>query len=188
MEDEKIVALYWARQEQAVEETEKTYGPYLFAIAQRILGDHWDAEECVSDTYRGAWDSIPPHKPERLSAYLAKLTRRSAMKIWRARDAQRRGGGEGALSLDELSDCIPNGSSLEEDITAKELAAAIDRFLLELPKVQRQVFVLRYFYGCNIRELCQKFGFSKSKTESMLHRTRQKLKEHLRKEGYIHEC
>lgn len=187
MEDEKIVALYWARQEQAIAETAKTYGPYLLAITQRILGDRRDAEECVSDTYRGAWDSIPPHKPELLSAYLAKLARRSALKVWRARDAQRRGGGETALSLDELSECVPDGHSLEEELTARELAKAIDRFLLSLPREQRQIFVCRYFHGYAIRDIGKRFGFSKSKTESMLHRIRQKLKEYLQKEGYIHE-
>lgn len=188
MEDETIVGLFWAREERAIQETEKKYGGYLFSIAQRLLGDSRDAEECVSDTYRGAWDSIPPHRPQLLSAYLAKLTRRSAMKVWRARDAQRRGSGETALSLEELGECIADSQSPEEALTAKELAGTIDRFLLALPVQERRVFVCRYFHGYSIRELEAKFGFSKSKVETMLHRTRKKLKACLQKEGYIHDC
>lgn len=188
MEDERIVALYWAREERAIGETAKKYGPYLLSVAQRILGDRRDAEECVSDTYRGAWDSIPPNKPQLLSAYLAKLTRRSAMKVWRCRDAQRRGGGETALSLDELAECIPDNRTVEETVSAKELAQAIDAFLLALPQEQRQVFVCRYFHGYSIRDIGKRFGFSKSKVESMLFRTRKKLKDYLQKEGYIHDC
>lgn len=187
MEDEAIVALYWARKEQAIRETAKKYDDYLDTIARRILGDPLDAAECVNDTYLAAWDSIPPHRPQQLSTYLAKLTRRIAMKIWRSRDTQKRGGGEIALSLEELSQCIPHRQTPEDTISAKELAAAIDTFLLSLPKTERLVFVHRYFYGCSIRELCRQFGFGKSKTETMLFRTRKKLKAHLQEEGYLYE-
>lgn len=185
MEDSAIVALYWHRQEEAALETQEKYGAYCMQIATRILGDPEDARECVNDVYAAAWSSIPPNCPENLKTYLGKLTRRISMKRWRSRDAQKRGSGEIALSLEELADCIPSGISLEEQLAGKELTQNLNDFLRKLPKQQRQIFVLRYWYGCSVREISGKFGFSKSKVESMLHRTRTKLRETLRKEGYF---
>lgn len=188
MEDEKIVSLYWARDEQAIVETERKYGKYCLEIALRILGDSHDAEECVNDTYWGAWDSIPPHRPAALATYLGKITRRLSMKVWRNRDAQKRGGGETALSLEELNGCIPDGSNVEDDLSFKELVAILNDFLAGLPAPERRVFLRRYWHNCSIGEICSQFGFSKSKTESMLHRTRKKLRRRLEKEGWFHEC
>lgn len=187
MEDRQIVELYWARDQQAIEETAAKYGNYCHAIASRILGNAEDAEECVNDTYRGAWDSIPPHRPAVLQTYLAKLTRRISMKVWRSRDTQKRGGGELALSLEELGRCIPDGKSIDEGLCCRELVDTINRFLREQPEQERRVFILRYFHTCSIAEIGKRFGFSKSKVESMLHRTRKKLKKRLEKEGYFHE-
>ena len=188
MEDRDIVALYWSRREQAIRETQKKYGPYLTAIALRLLGDPLDAEECVQDTYQAAWDSIPPQKPEALSAYLAKLTRRIAMKTWRSRDTQKRGCGQIPLSLEELGECISTPTTPQQQLEAKELARSIEEFLKTLSVEERGIFLRRYFHGASIREICKAFGYSKSKVESQLHRTRRKLKAHLEKEGYIHDC
>lgn len=187
MEDRDIVALYWGRQERAIRETQKKYGPYLTAIALRLLGDPQDAEECVQDTYQAAWDSIPPQKPESLSSYLAKLTRRTAMKVWRSRDTQKRGQGQIPLSLEELGDCIPAPEDAHQQLEAKELARSIDAFLKTLSVEERGIFLRRYFHGASIREICKAFGYSKSKVESQLHRTRQKLRNHLKKEGYLYD-
>ena len=188
MEDREIVALYWARQDRAIGETAKKYEAYLDTVARRILGDPLDAAECVNDTYLAAWNSIPPNKPEHLAGYLAKLTRRIAMKVWRGRDAQKRGGGEAALSLEELGDCIPAPGSLEGALEARELGKAIDAFLRKLPETERRVFLKRYFYSQSIREIGQSFGFTNSKVETMLFRTRKKLGAYLQKEGYVHGC
>ena len=185
MEDSVIVEMYWNRQQEAARLTQEKYGSYCMQIARRILGDPEDALECVNDTYAAAWDSIPPNRPENLKTYLGKLTRRISMKRWRGRDAQKRGGGEIALSLEELGDCVPSGVNLEQQQQTRELTESIRTFLENLPKQQRQVFVLRYWYGCSIREIGDKFGFSKSKVEGILHRTRKKLQENLRKEGYF---
>ena len=185
MEDSTIVALYWNRKEEALQLTQEAYGGYCMQIALRILGDAEDARECVNDTYTAAWNSIPPNSPENLKTYLGKLTRRICLKRWRCRDAQKRGSGEMDLSLEELGECIPAGVSLEEQLMGRELSESLNRFLEKLPRPQRQTFVLRYWYGCSVREIGSRFGFSKSKVESMLHRTRKKLAEHLRKEGYF---
>ena len=102
MDDSQIIDLYWARQGSAISETNKKYGRYLFSIANHILAQHEDSEECVNDTYWGAWNSIPPHKPTVLSAYLGKITRRLALKKHRGNTAQKRGGTEADLSLEEV--------------------------------------------------------------------------------------
>lgn len=184
MEDAAIVELFWQRQEQALDITAVQYGGYCMQIARRILGNEQDAEECVSDVYQAAWDSIPPNRPENLRAYLGKLVRRISMKRWRSMDTQKRGGGEIALSLEELQDCIPDGMDLEAVLRAKDLVRILNRFLESLPKQERQVFVLRYWHGCSVREIRSACGFSKSKVETMLFRTRKKLRQQLWKEGY----
>lgn len=184
MKDAEIVSLFWQRKGRALEVTAEQYGNYCMQIARRILGNDLDAEECVNDTYRAAWDSIPPNRPENLRTYLGKLTRRISMKRWRSMDAQKRGGGEMVLSLEELAECIPEGSSPEHILDEKELVCVLNTFLESLPRQERQVFVLRYWHGCSLREIGIGCGFSKSKVESMLFRTRKKLRQQLLKEGY----
>ena len=185
MDDKSIVDLFWQRNEQAIFNTAEKYEPYLHSIALRILGDPSDAEECVNDTYNAAWNSIPPHRPAVLSTYLGKLTRRISLKVLRSRSAQKRGNNEIALSLDELSECIPAGFCLDDAIALKELTNTINSFLAALPVTERRVFVLRYWHALPIASICKQLGFSKSKVESMLHRTRVKLKNQLEKEGYF---
>ena len=185
MDDKSIIDLFWQRNEQAITKTAEQYEPYLRSIAFRILGDRSDAEECVNDTYHAAWDSIPPHKPAVLSTYLGKLTRRISLKVLRSRGAQKRGNNEVTLSLDELSECIPAGSCLDDAIAHQELVATINLFLSSLPVNERRVFILRYWHALPILSICQQLGYSKGKVESMLHRTRAKLKRKLEKEGYF---
>lgn len=185
MDDKSIVDLFWQRNEQAISNTAEKYEPYLRSIAFHILGDPSDAEECVNDTYNAAWNSIPPHKPAVLSTYLGKITRRICLKVLRSRSAQKRGSNEFTLSLDELSECIPSECCLDDAIELKELTSTINAFLASLPVADRRVFVLRYWHALPVLSICNQLGFSKSKVESMLHRTRTKLKNKLEKEGYF---
>lgn len=187
MEDDGIIALYWSRAERAVEETAAKYGGYCYAIAYRILANAEDAYETVNDTYLYAWNSMPPHRPAVLSTFLGKLTRRAALNKWRYRNAEKRGGGEVTLALDELVDCIPSQESVQEALETEELAKRISRFLAALPKTERRVFICRYWYLDPIAKLCEQFGFSESKVKSMLYRTRKKLLSYLREEGVIDE-
>ena len=187
MEDDEIVALYWARSEQAVKETARKYGKYCYAIAYRILASEEDAAECVNDTWLHAWNSIPPHRPVIFSAFLGKLTRRAALHRWRYYHAEKRGGGEMALVLEELENCIPAHGSVQETLESKELTAHLNSFLRTLPKTERRVFVCRYWYLDPIADICMQFGFSQSKVKSMLYRTRIKLLSYLQKEGFIDE-
>lgn len=187
MEDKQIVDLYWQRSERAIDETARKYGGYCYAIAKGILDDTEDARETVNDTYLGAWNSIPPHKPLVLSTYLGKLTRRYALKRRERQSAQKRGSGEVALALEELSGCIPSGDSPQRHVEQRELTASLDRFLGTLPPVQRRVFVCRYWYLDPISDIAERFGFSQSKVKSMLHRLRKQLKQHLEREGLYDE-
>ena len=183
MEDTQIVDLYFVRDEQAINETAYKYGKYLFTIANNILLSRPDAEEAVNDTYMGAWCSIPPHRPNRLSTYLGKITRRCSLEKWKASHAQKRGGGEVTLALEELEDCIPGKDSPQTQMEQKELIQSINAFIKTLPETEQRVFVYRYWYLTPVKSIAYDFGFSESKVKSMLSRTRTKLKHHLEKEG-----
>ena len=185
MDDELIVQLYWDRSENAIAETDRKYGAYCNSIAYGILQNKEDAEESVSDTYMDAWNSMPPHHPSILATFLGKITRRISIDRWRSKTRLKRGGGEIDLALEELEQCIAGGQSPEQEIEQKKLAQAINDFLDELPVQERRVFLARYWYMDSIREIAAHFKFSQSKVLSMLFRTRNKLRQHLEKEGYL---
>lgn len=185
MTDQQLIELYWARSETALAETQRKYHRYCYSIAYGILEDREDAAECVNDAWLAAWNTIPPRRPENLSAYLGKLTRNTALKRWRAQTAAKRGGGQMALALEELSECIPAPTGTEDDLLAGELADALNRFLDGLPKASRQVFLRRYWLLEPVEAIALSMGFSIPKTASILRRTRLKLRDHLSKEGLL---
>ncbi len=188
MEDKQIVALYWQRSESAISETAGKYGNYCYTIAYNILYNNEDADESVNDTYMGAWNSMPPNKPDILSAFLGKITRNIALNKWRHKNAEKRGGGQVAVALDELVECIPSGEKPEDKVEAMELAKIINIFLAGLKDMERRVFVCRYWYLDPITEISKQFGYSESKVKSMLFRTRNKLQAYLEKEGICIEA
>ena len=181
MQDGQIVELYFARNEEAIAATSAKYNSYCMQIAMNILHNREDSEECVNDTYLAAWNSIPPQRPEKLSAYLGRLTRNLSLNRYKSMNAARRGGGELELSLHELDECIADSSFIERG--EEEVGKIISEFLYTRPKEARQVFVRRYFYNDPIAEISDRFGMSESKVKSMLHRTRLALKEHLEENG-----
>lgn len=183
MEDARIVDLYWARSETAIDETSTKYGKYCYTIAHNILANAEDADESVNDTYLDAWNSMPPHRPVILSTFLGKITRRISIDKWRSHSAEKRGGGEIILALDELSDCVPSSRNVEQEVEAAMLGKLIDNFVMSLPIMERRVFICRYWYLDPIASICQQFGFSQSKVKVMLHRTRNSLRNYLEKEG-----
>lgn len=187
MEDSSIVELYWTRSENAIAETASKYGKYCYTIAFNILFNTEDAEESVNDTYLGAWNSMPPHRPSILSIFLGKITRRISLKKWRDKNADKRGGGEVSLVLDELEDCIPSDDDVEQKLHMAELEKMISAFIKTLPDIERWVFISRYWYLDPIPTICKQFGFSQSKVKSMLHRTRGKLMTYLKKEGILND-
>ncbi|MGE4354478.1 MAG: RNA polymerase sigma factor [Oscillospiraceae bacterium] len=187
MDDSRIVELYWTRSESAIDETAAKYGKYCYAIANNILANAEDAQESVNDTYLGAWNSMPTHRPAILSTFLGKITRRISIKKWQEKYAAKRGGGEIVLALEELCDCIPSEQGVEKELELAELSKIIDNFVMALPVTEMRVFICRYWYLDPISDICQQFGFSQSKVKSMLHRTRQKLLLHLEREGITYD-
>ncbi len=185
MDDEKIVDLYWARSEKAIEETEKKYGRYCRTISYNVLADAEDAEECVNDAWLKAWGSMPSHRPSRLSCYLGKLTRWLSLSRLRENNSLKRGGGELPLVLDELAETLDSGASTEKDLEIRELNRGIRRLLDGLGEDERDVFLSRYWYLASISEIADKHGFSESKVKSMLHRTRIKLLEQLKEDELL---
>lgn len=183
MEDSRIVELYWARSESAITETVSKYGKYCYSIAYNILANAEDADESVNDTYLGAWNSIPSHRPSILSSFLGKITRRLSIDKWRKRSADKRGCGEVPLVLEELQDCIPVEHDFEQTTQMSELEEVINRFVVALPKTEQKIFVCRYWYLDSILEISSHFGFSESKVKSVLYRVRKKLLSYLKKEG-----
>lgn len=178
MEDKEIVELYFERSERAIDATAKQYGAYCHAIARNLLGSDADAEECVNDVWLSAWNSIPPNRPSALRTYLGKLVRRLSVSRIRYRTAEKRGGGEIPLILDELAEVLPDEERESDDLTHD----ALNRFLSQLGETERRVFLCRYWYGDPVKEIAAHFGFSESKVKSMLYRTREKLKEYLESE------
>ena len=181
MTDDKIVALYWARSEDAIKETEKAYGSYCYYIAFHILHEKQDANETVNDTYLKAWQNMPPQKPNPLKAFLGRITRQLSINRLEKRNATKRGG-EYALSLDELENVI--GDNTQDIADQVALSEALTRFLYALPITQRRIFVRRYWYFESINEIASTFSISESKVKSMLMRLRKKLKQHLEQEGF----
>ena len=183
MEDQKILDLFFQRSQRAIEETDKKYGSYLYKIAHNILSDREDSKECVNDTYFGAWNAIPPKRPGFLGAFLGKMTRYISIDRWRKCSAQKRGSGEVALALEELTECVSGQPGIEEQMIQREIVASLNRFLASLSVDERTVFLCRYWYVNSMEEIARKTGFSLGKIKSMLHRTRKKLAASLQKEG-----
>lgn len=184
MQDDQIVALYWQRDEHAIQETEQKYGRYLSKIAYNILSDSEDCKECINDTYLKAWNSIPPHRPGALAAYLGKITRELAIDIFRTRNRKKRQASEYALSLSELEECVPDTVSTEQSADLHLLAEAINSYLSSLSREARVTFVGRYYYMDSLKEIAAYQGMSEAKVKSMLYRTRQGLKIYLQQEGF----
>lgn len=187
MEDEQIISLYWQRNEAAIAHTEAKYGAYCQSIAYRILEDAHDAEETVNDTYLRTWNTIPPQWPSNLTTYLGKITRNLAIDRRRRRRTKKRGSGAYEVALEELSSCLAGGDSPEELAVASELTACIDSFLGQLPSAERRVFIRRYWHFCSISEIAAQYGYSLTKTKTMLYRARKQLRQYLVERGVMNE-
>ena len=183
MEDAAIIDLYWARDEAALQESDRKYGAFCRTIALNILTAREDAEECVNDTWLRAWNAIPPAKPSPLRVFLGRITRNLSLDRFRAARAQKRGGGTMEVLLDELGQCVPASGSVEGSFDAKETAAVITRFLDGLPELQRQIFLRRYWFGDGLDAIASRFALREGTVKSNLFRLREKLRQVLEREG-----
>ena len=185
MDDSRIMELYWQRDEGAIQETDRKYGPYCFAIADNILHNKEDAKECVNDTWLKVWNAIPPQRPNNLRMFVAKIARNLSFNRYNARSAEKRGGGEIVLALDELSECLASNANVEREYAAKELGQCIRVFIRALPERDGNVFVRRYFFTEAVSEIAKRYGLTENHVMVILSRTRKKLKTHLIKEGFF---
>ena len=183
MEDSKIIDLYWARSQQAVAESENKYGAYCRTVARNILDRAEDAEECVNDTWLRAWNVMPPQRPAVLQAFFGKLTRNLSLDRWRRERAQKRGGSQVELAIEELEDCLAARDRVEEALDTQHTAGLISDFVRGLSKQDRVLFVRRYWYLDDIQTLARRMGMGQSQVKSRLHRIRKRLKTELEKEG-----
>ena len=184
MKDQDIVNLYWDRNENAIHQTQMKYGAYLSKVSYNILADFEDSKECVNDTYLAAWNSMPENRPNNLATYLGKITRQISIDVFRKRHREKRYASEYAVSLDELGDSFTDGVTPEQELNAKLLDEAINRFVSALPAMAQKAFVGRYYFFDSLKEIASYCGMTESKVKILLFRTRQNLKLYLKKEGY----
>lgn len=184
MEDAKIVQMYWDRDPDAIVQTAEKYGVYCRTIAVNILGSPEDAEECVNDTYMSAWRAIPPHRPSVLSTFLGKLTRNLSFNRYKQLRADKRGGSQIPVVLDELTECVLDRASVEQAMEYRELVQAVDTFLDGLPMEKRVMFVRRYWYNDSMAQIAVRMGKKEKTVSKTLERVRRQLRKHLEERGY----
>ena len=184
MEDEKIVQLYWQRDESAVSATAEKYGPYCTAIAHRILHSRRDEEECVNDTWLAAWNAMPPHRPSILSAFLGRLTRNLAFNRYTRAHAEKRGGGETELVLHELAEIVSGREDVCGEVERQELVRELNAFLNALSAKKRAIFLQRYWYGHSVGDIAVRWGMKETAVSMMLHRLRRELRQYLTERGF----
>lgn len=185
MDDKQIVELYWNRIETAIEETSRKYSHFCFYIANGILQNKEDSDECVNDTYLQVWNAVPPQRPQSLKAFLGKITRNLALHKWEKRQAKKRGKDEVTCALEELQECIPSAMDVENVTEQIVLVDTLNHFLSSLDKENRNIFMQRYFCFSTIKEIAIRYQMGESKVKMSLFRSRGKLKNMMEKEGIV---
>lgn len=181
MDDRTIIELYFARDEQAIKETDAKYGKLCYRIANNILNNDEDSQECVNDTYVGVWNTIPPTRPNNFKAFVCRITRNLSLKRIEAAARQKRSQAT-VVSLDEFAEILPD-ENIADGVTDETIGKAISDFLRKEKEEVRNVFVRKYYFFDSIGEIAKRYGFTESKVKNMLYHTRNKLKDYLIKEG-----
>jgi len=184
MEDDEIIRLFFERDETALSETERKHGKRCRIIAENILNNREDAADCLNDAYFKIWNLIPPERPEFLGAFVSSIVKYTAIDMLKAKCAGKRGGGEMTRTIEELEDVVSDNSDIERTYENREIIEKINDFLEGLPFENRKMFVLRYWYCCEISEIADRFGIRKNTVSVMLNRTRNRLRKYLEKEGF----
>lgn len=184
MNDSTIIELLWNRDEQAISELKCKYEKLCFRVAGNILSRYEDAEECVNASYYAVWDTIPPQRPKGLGTYLCRLLKNIAISRVRYNTADKRSS-DFAVSLEEMEQCIPDASGVEESVSASMLGEEISRFLRTQPKKYRMIFVRRYWYSDSLAEIAELYEMNENTVATYLFRTRKRLGEFLKREGYF---
>jgi len=184
MQDHQIIALYNQRDERAIEQTAQKYGSYCLSIAQNILRNMQDSEECVNDTWLQTWNSIPPACPTVLKTYVGRITRNLSINRYKSKNRDKRGGGEATLALDELAEVASMDQSTQRYVDHLVFAESFNRFLRSLPERDCNIFIRRYYHVDGVEAIAKRYGISKANVFKILSRTRQALKVFLEEEGF----
>lgn len=183
MDEQEIIGLFFERSEQAIAELDGRCGKLGRRLAENILGSARDAEECLNDAYLALWNTIPPERPQSLSAYLCRVLRNLAIKRYHANTAQKRNSHYDA-ALEELEDCLPAGETAESILSAHELTRLLNAFLATLPPTDRRLFLGRYWLSQPVAVIAKELAISENNAAVRLSRIRGRLRLYLRKEGY----
>ena len=178
MEDEKIIELFFERSEQAIRELNMKYGKICRSLSYNIVSSREDAEECVSDAYLGAWNAIPPARPDPLLSYIAKIVRNLSLKLYWKKEAAKRGG-HYTMALEEIEGCIAGQNTAEDELDARELARILGEFLDALTVENRVIFLRRYWFADSCRDIAELVGLTEKNVSVRLSRTREKLRRYL---------
>lgn len=184
MEDQLIIEMFFSRSEEAINSVSGQYGHLCMSIARHILGSPEDAEECVNDAYLALWNSIPPTRPDSLPAYLCRIVRNISLMKYRKNTAEKRNSYYDA-SLDELAECLVGADDVQSTLEVRELTEAINSFLDKQKKLDRVLFVKKYWFCLETSEIADELGLSTNYVNVHLHRTRRRLQQHLEKGGYL---
>ncbi|MBQ6813977.1 MAG: sigma-70 family RNA polymerase sigma factor [Lachnospiraceae bacterium] len=186
MTDQKIIELYFSRDESAIKYTEEKYGKYCKKIAENVLGDSEDSKECVNDTWFKVWQAIPPLRPDNFKVFLAKIARNLAINKYKSKTSIKRGGSNMDDIYEEIALCIPDASkNIESEYLEKELSSIISDFLKKQPVQRSNFFVRRYFFNETMEEIAKRYKVSTGNVMTSLSRTRKELKKYLESEGYV---
>lgn len=184
MSDADIVELYWARDEQAIKATDVKYRSFLLSVAQNIVHDMRDSEECLDDTYLGAWNAMPPARPTLLQAFLTTIMRRVAINRYKANKRHKRVASELTVSLSDLGDILADEDDVTTELQAKELAATISRYVRSLPDRQMVIFISRFYMARPLADIAKEVGCSLATVKREITTIKSDLKKHLESEGY----
>ncbi len=184
MDDSSIIALYNARDERAITETSDKYGKYCYKIAYNILTDEQDTEECLNDSWLGAWNTIPPSCPDSLKHYLTKIVRNLSFDRFRRKMRKKRIGDEMYVALEEIEEFTESTSDIDGELGMRELERALNAFLRDLPAKERNIFLRRYYFVDAIPDIAKRYSMRENNVVVTLFRTRKKLKQYLEEEGY----
>ena len=185
MDDRQIIDLYNNRDEKAIEASNDKYGGYCYCIANNILMNVQDSQECVNDTWFNAWQVIPPQQPSCLKMFFAKITRNISLNMFNCKKRQKRGGYTAQAALDELGEVVSGGQSVEDEVISNQILSAVNAFLSSLPERDCALFIRRYFFFDSPFTISENYGVSVGNVHKILSRVRMQLKEHLKKEGFI---
>lgn len=184
MEDRRIIELFFERSEQGITELSKKYGALCRSLSKQILHNDQDAEECVNDAFLAAWNTIPPERPDPLSAYICRITRNVSLKKYHTLTAKKRNSQYDVI-LEEAAEFLTAKDSVEDELIAGEIAERVNHFLGKIRQKDRVIFVQRYWFCREISEIAKELDLSRNYVNVHLHRTRERLKKYLRAEGYL---